>query len=195
MGLKQLPYNDMMAQFSKKLIKVTKEEEEKRINEISNCNHLFVKLREFNAEQNDNNLLIVECVHCGVTNKYCDLERVMSRYRRSLDYYVATNYHCINVEYMDNTIETRMMEEIKNSNTELNLMSDKILRSFHPGVLYRLAKMISPNADNDELFSIMQELNNIETFEEKNKLNNPSDATDLINRYNELEKGKVLIKK
>lgn len=184
MSLRELPFNDMMAQCSKRLIKISKEEEEKRINEINNCDHLFVKLRDYDTSYYDNlDLSVVECVHCGVTNKYRDLERVMQKYRRSLDYYVLTKWHYTNVEYNETTIETMMMNKIKDENQELNMMSNEVLRSFHPEVLYQIAKSINPEADNTELFEMMKKLNELETFEERNKLSNLEDATSLIERY------------
>lgn len=184
MSLRELPFNDMMAQCTKKLIKGSKEDEEKRIREIEQCNHLFVKLREqVSSSDNDADLSVIECVHCGVTNKYKDLERVMQKYRRSMDYYVLTNWHYTDVTYNDVTIETLMIDKIKDANTQLPMMSNEILRSFHPGVLYQIAKFINPNADNTELFEMMEHLNGLETFEERNKLNNISDAKDLIDRY------------
>ena len=193
MSLRELPFNDMMAQVSKKLIKVSQEEEEKRINEIRNCNHLFVKLRDFDTSTYEGlDLSVVECVHCGVTNKYKDLEYVMGKYRRSLDLYVLNKLHYTNVEYNETTIESRLMDEIKDRGVKLNMMSDNVIRTFHPGVLYQIAKMIYPEASNERLFEIMQELNKLETPEEKNKLNTLNDATDLILRYK--EENKVLKK-
>ena len=184
MSLSNLPYNDMMAQCSKRLIKISKEEEEKRIHEIENCNHLFVKIRDYDTSQYDNaDLSVVECVRCGVTNKYENLERVMEKYRRSLDYYVLTNFHYTNIEYNDVTIETVMMNKIKAQSSQLNMMSDGIIRSFHPGLLYKLATIIAPAASNDELFNIMLKLDELETFEERNKLDSVFDATDLVERY------------
>ena len=186
MSLRELPFNDIMAQCTKKLIKVSKEDEEKRINEIKNCNHLFVKLRDYNTSTYDNlDLSVVECVHCGVTNKYHDLERVMQKYRKSLDYYVLTHWHYTDVEYNEVTIESMMMDKIKDENKELNMISNEVLRSPHPGVLYKVAKMINKDAENEELFEIMKKLNQLETFEEKNKLNSVEEATDLIERYKE----------
>ena len=186
MSLVELPFNDMMAQCTKKLIKVSKEEEIKRINEIENCNHLFVKVRDYNTSYyGDLDLSAVECVHCGVTNKYRDLEKVMQKYRKSLDYYVLTHWHYTDVEYNDVTIETIMMDKIKDENQELNMMSNEVLRSFHPGVLYEIAKIINEDAENYELFEIMKKLNELETFEEKNKLNSVEEATSLIERYKE----------
>ena len=186
MSLRELPFNDMMAQVSKKLIKVSEEEKQKRINEIRNCEHLFVKLRDFDTSTYEGiDLSVVECVHCGVTNKYKDLERTMRKYQRSLEYYVLTKMHYTDVSYNDTTIESRLMDEIKGEHKELNMMSNSVIRTFHPGVLYRIANLIKPEASNEELFEIMQELNNLETPEEKTKLNSLFDATDLIERYKE----------
>ena len=186
MSLHELPYNDIMAQCSRKLIVKTKEEEQLRIDEIKNCNHLFVKLRDYNTSFYGNlDLSVIECVHCGVTNKYKDLERVLQKYRHSLDLYVLTKLHYTNVDYNETTIETVMMDKIKDENKELNMMSNEVIRSFHPGVLYQSAMIIKPDGSNFELFQIMKKLNELETFEEKNKLNSVDDASDLINRYKE----------
>ncbi len=65
------------------------------------------------------------------------------------------------------------------------MMSDGVIRSDHPGVLYRIAKIIKPEADNDELFEIMLSLHQLETTEEKKKLNSPEEADELIARYKE----------
>ncbi len=111
MSLKELPYNDLMAQCSRKLIKVSPEEDQKRIDEIENCDHLFVKLRDYDHPNLDLN--VIECVHCGVTNKYIELENTMLRYRKSLEYYVYTTFHFTNLEYKDTNIETVMMDIIK----------------------------------------------------------------------------------
>ena len=193
MSLHELPLNDMMAQVARKLIKKSPLEEEERINEIRSCNHLFVKLRDFDTSTYDGiDLSVVECVHCGVTNKYKELERVMRKYRRSLEIYVRSRLHTTNAEYNDQTIESMLMDEIKEHNGKLNLMSDEVIRTFHPGLLYRLANIINPTADDKELFGIMKELNNLETTEERNKLNNENDAIELIDRYS--EKVKVLKK-
>ena len=183
MSLGRIPLNDMLAQCSKKLVHVSDEEREKRISEINECDHLFIKLRDYDNNMGNNDLSIVECVHCGVTNKYYDLERVLAKYKKSLDYYVLTNYHYTNVKYDDATIESLMMDRLIQSHTKLNMISDKTLHTYHPGVLYKVAKIINPQASNEELFEIMQQLAEIETFEEKTKLNNIYDATDLIERY------------
>lgn len=185
--------NDMMTQCTRKLVKISDEETKKRIKEIENCDHLFVKLKE-NKEFIDNpDATIIECVNCGVTNKYFELERTMMRYRRSFEYYLVNTFHQLDIDYNDTTIESAMMIELRKKTNEFNLMSDEILRTFHPGLLYQIAKIINPSGTNEELFQIMKELNEIETTRERNKLIQVDDANELIERYYE-NKGKTLKK-
>ena len=185
--------NDMMAQCSQKLIKVSDEERENRIKEINSCHHLFVKLRERPELEEYHDSVVVECVYCGVTNKYNDLEKTLVKYRHSLEYYLLNKFHNVNIEYNDSTIESQMMEEIKKDNQKLNMLSNGIIRSFHPGLLFQLAKKICPNGTNEEIFEIMQELNELETTKEKNQLCFIDDADELVERFYE-NKGRVLKK-
>ena len=176
--------NDLMTQCSRKLIKRSQEEEKERINEIRNCNHLFVKVRErVNSYDSNADSSIIECVHCGVTNKFVDLEHTLTKYNKSLDYYVLTRYHSNDIIYNECTIETDMMNEIIRDNKPIRLMSNEIIRSLHPIVLYDIAKFLYPEASDEELFSVMKELNELETSEEKNKLCSIFDAKELIERY------------
>jgi len=177
MALRDQTYNDLMAQCSKKLIKTTIDEEQNRINDINNCHHLFVKLRD--CANND----IVECVHCGVTNKYNELENTMSKCRKSLEFYVRTNFHLKDVEFKDITIESIMMSKILENDYKLNMLSDHVIRSNHPGLLYKIAIIINPEASNEELFEIMCDLHELETPEERIKLNSIDLSDELINRY------------
>ena len=188
-----LQNNDMMAQCTRKLIKISDEETEKRVKEIENCDHLFVKLRE-NKEFIDNpDATLLDCVNCGVTNKFFELESRMMRYRRSFEYYLFNIVHKLDIDYNDTTIESTMMIKLRQKTHEFNLMSDEILRTFHPGLLYQIAKVINPSGTNEELFHIMKELNELETTKERNKLSQIDDANELIERYYE-NKGKVLKK-
>lgn len=198
MSTKESSLNDLMTQCSRKLIKLTPYEEEKRINEIKNCNHLFVKLRDYDQSSYYPNvdLAVVECVHCGVTNKFKDLEYTLSKYRKSLEYYVLTRFHYVDVEYNESTIESIMINELSNEYISNHLMSNHVLRSSHPSVLYDIAKFLNNDGSNEELFSIMIELNNLESQEEKNKINSIFDAKELIERYlDNIEEKKVFCKK
>ena len=175
--------NDMMAQCSRRLIKVSKEEEQARINEIRECKHLFVKLKDIREGDNEQNTIVVECVHCGVTNKYRDLEKTLLKYQKSLDYYIITAFHRTDFEYNSATIETLMMNEIEQSGEKIELMSNDVIRTLHPGLLYQLAKQIKPDSTNEELFIIMKELNELESNREKNQLSNIDDTDELVQRY------------
>ena len=179
MTLKEQSYNDLMAQCLKRLIKTTENEEQNRINEINNCNHLFVKLRD---SENNN---IVECVHCGVTNKYHELETTMTKCQKSLEYYVRTNLHLKDVSFNEMTIESMMMNKILENNPNISMLSDRVIRTDHPGLLYEIAKSINPDADTEELFEIMYALHELETVEEKKKLNSIEVSQELIKRYKE----------
>lgn len=184
--------NDILAQCSEKLVKLSDEEQNKRINEIRNCNHLFVKLREKNVDATEN-IAIVECVHCGVTNKYQDVEKTVIRFRKSLEYYLLTKFKKNNIEYNSETIETMMMREILNVDDNINMLSKEGIRTLHPGLLYQLAKRIHEDASDEEIFLIMQKLNDLETASEKIKLLSVDDASNLLGRYN--KQNKILIKK
>ena len=177
MSLKESTFNDLMAQCSIKLIKKNNYEELKRVNEINNCNHLFVKLRDYGDS------IVYECVHCGVTNKFRDLEVTIPKYRKSIEYFVLSKLHYTNFEFKDITTESLMMDKLDTNYINNNLMSNNVLRSFHPGLLYDIARIINDDASNEELFNIMLELNDLETLEEKKKLNTIFDAKELIERY------------
>lgn len=184
MILKDLPDNNLMAQCTRKAIKLSLEEEQERINEIRNCKHLFVKLRERDYSiYTPKDIPIIECVHCGVTNKYVNLEYTLNKFSRSRDYYVLNVYHYTDVEYNECTIETQMMNEICYNKEDIRLMSNEIVRTDHPSVLYDIAKILYPEADNEELVQVMQKLNKLETQEEKLKLSTIFDAKELIDRY------------
>ena len=184
MNLKESIINDLMAQCSSKLIKRSDEDEQKRINEINNCNHLFVKLRDYDKTEFSNiNLTVYECVHCGVTNKFMDLETTIPKYRKSAKYFILTKLHYTDFEFKNITNESIMMNGISIDYINNNLMSDKVLRSLHPGILYDIARLINEDATNEELFDIMEELHNLETIEERKKLNTIFDAKELIERY------------
>ena len=185
--------NDLMAQCSRKLIKRSLEEEKERIDEIRKCNHLFVKVRErVNSYDSNADSRIIECVHCGLTNKFMDLEHTLTKYNKSLDYYVLTRYHNNDVTYNECTIETLLMNEMIKNNEPIRLMSEGIIRSLHPIVLYDIAKFLYPEESNEELFSVMKKLDEIETSEEKTRLCSIFDAKELIERY--LAEEKVLKK-
>lgn len=194
--LNKLPNNDLLAQWSSKIqgnydydyINCRKEE-------IEQCPHLFLKLKDaeyvggFHSSDCYDDPAIVECVYCGLTNKFRKLEE---------DYF----YHKLNSYYRKPTIESIMfMETFKNGyrrggksfdNSVFNVISKEVIKTHQAGLLYKLALKINPTGTYEELFEIMKTLNELETNLEKWKLSKVEQCDDLLDRYKER---KTLIKK
>ena len=153
--------NDVWEQGRKALIPLTDKEKEQRRNEIFNCNHEFIVY--------DTN--IVECVHCGLTNKHTILE------------------HALNISQKDRTFktyETELYEEYNKNTKELNYISTIKLKSNHIKILYDLAYELASNKDdNIEIFDIMEELSNLENYTEKRYICSLDDTIWLLHRYKE----------
>ena len=62
-------------------------------------------------------------------------------------------------------------------------MSNETLCSEQLELLYKMAKKINKEASNEELFTIMKELFNLETMEEKVNLLNNDQINNLLKRY------------
>ena len=209
--LKQLPINDEFGQCMRKLRKTSIEFTLQRQEEIRRCNHLFVKLKEgeeyFGIHSTDycRTAHDVECVHCGLTNKFIKIEEIIEA--KDFDFYLSG--------HNSQTIETQMFKEIfKKSyvrggktfcNSNINLISDECLKTCHPNLLYLLAIQINPYGSYQEIFEIMKKLNLLETPQEQIRLQTVEQAKDLIERYYEslkqqnelsplLRKGRVLLK-
>ena len=177
--------NGLLAECLTKLTKISKEDMEKRLKEINNCEHLFVILKKSGNNININSD-IFECVHCGVTNKYSDIEKTALKYHNTIEYYMLHNKN--EIEYNNVTLESVMMKQIIKTGKSLNLLSEKVIRTSHPSILYQIALIINKEATNDEIYEIMYELNELETFKEKNSLLSIDDIKDLIDRYHEHHK-------
>ena len=180
--IKKLPVSDEFEQCMRNLRKVDEEIIERRKKEIRECTHLFVLLRrgektygchstDYYYDANE-----VECVHCGLTNKFNKLETILSTNYNQM--FLSFNGMLLSkTKYMKKTIESEMFEEIFGNsylrggktfnNRTLNLISDEPLLTCHPKILYRLALIINPKGNNEELFEIMKKLHLIETPQEK----------------------------
>lgn len=205
--LMKLPNNDRFAQYfgnlyyymySKSERKFIKRREE-RENEIKKCNHLFLILKNkeyvggFHSSDCGYEPSILECVHCGLTNKFEYLEETTD-----VDLYL---YHIRDHNQMFHTIETNLLHKLypdawkrggkSFDNSVFNLISDGVIATHHAGLLYKLALIINPQGTNEELFNIMSELSELETDLEKFKLNTIEQCADLLDRY---KKRKVLSK-
>jgi len=189
--LRRLPNNDLFAQFVNK--KWAEEKDirrtiysKRRIEEIENCNHLFLKLKDKeyvgtnHSSDTGDELSTLECVHCGLTNKFEFLENKLQD---------------IDTLYTNPTIETKLFHKTykdayircsKSFNENVfNLISDEVIPTNQAGLLYKLALIINPIGTNEELFSIMNTLNELETNLEKWKLRTIDQCADLLNRYDE----------
>ena len=191
MKIKDLPLNDEYAQYISSLNLPEENALIKKTNML-NCQHLFVKIKEKDnsldsslIDQNYNSIE-VECVHCGLTNKFRQLEDFFRIKQMALD------------PYRDKTLESKIFESLfKKVNLEdeslITLISNDVLETYHPGLLYRLALTLNPNANLDELFAIMNALNSLETSQERLRLKKDEQATDLLKRYKRV-KPKILTK-
>ena len=190
--LVKLPNNDNFAQCYRSLYKGHfNQYANRRKEEITNCNHLFLKLKEkeylgsFHSSDCMDEPSVLECVHCGLTNKFETLERILSQYKmifkKSLETIMFHNiYHDAwkkDGKCFDDSI--------------FNLISDGVIKTNQAGLLYKLAIVINPYGSNEELFNIMNTLNELETDLERLKLSKVEQCGDLIDRYNK-EKSKVL---
>lgn len=143
--------------------------------EIEKCDHLFLKLREgydvkgFHSTDYYHVPSTIECVKCGLTNKYSD----MSIKERLI-------YSKINDVQNQISLNKRLFKLIdKNS---INLISDEALNTNHPRVLYYLAKKISQSEENDEIFKIMKEIYALETPYEREFMKTSDEAINVYNR-------------
>ena len=178
--LVKLPNNDNFAQCFRSL---SNGYTDKRKEEIINCNHLFFKLKEkqyvgsFHSSDCEDEPSILECVHCGLTNKFEPIERVLKKYKR-LPY---------------KSLETIMFHQLyqgawqrggkRFDDSIFNLISDVVITTNQAGLLYKLALKINPEGSNEELFNIMNTLNELETDLEKWKLSKVEQCDGLIDRY------------
>lgn len=152
---------------------------EERKKQIRECNHEFVLLKEggwcggFNSSDYEYDYNIIECVHCGVTNKYEELE-----------FFIRHNPI---FPWMKSSVETEEFKLIFNKpysdRYDVNLISSQVIDSKHAKILYDVAKKIYPYASNEKIIDIMYKLNLLETDSEKMNLNTVEDAKELIIRY------------
>lgn len=139
----------------------TKEQVKIRKEQIRKCEHKFVKL------QDD----IYECLLCGVTNKFREVETQISKSIISLNLV---------------TIETEMykeLTEIEGSTDRINLISKIAINSKHARLLYEIAKLVEPNLPDEEIAKVMYILNELQNEEEKNNLASIDEAKLLIAKY------------
>ena len=187
--LNKLPNNDNLAQWCRSLINSNnKQYIKERKDEILNCNHLFLKLKDkeyigsLHSSDCYDEPAIVECVHCGLTNKFKYLEEKFEESKTTIESIM-----------FDETFKNGYRRSGKSFNDSIfNVISDNVIKTNQAKLLYKLAIIINPQGTNEELFDIMTKLNELETNLEKWKLSKVEQCEDLLDRYKER---KTLIKK
>lgn len=156
---------------------------EERKKQIRGCNHEFVLLKEggwnncggFDSSDYVYDYNVIECVHCGVTNKYEELEQILREDQVSIFPKIKLS------------VETEEFNLIFNKpysdKFDVNLISSQVIDSKHVKILYDVVKKIYPYASNQKTVDIMYKLNLLETNSEKMNLNTVEDSENLIIRY------------
>ena len=170
-----LPMNDLIAQYLRKITLQKKSVYiQNQYDKLLNCEHLFLKLQEekyigsFHSSDCYYEPAIVECVYCGLTNKFMALEKYTPK---------------------DITLESIVFLKIFQRNEKdfthsiFNLISKDILKTQQASLLYQLAILINPNAQKEELFQIMTKLNSLETDIEREKLSHICECNHILKRY------------
>lgn len=186
MKVGNLPLNDEYTQYIKSL-NTTSEDAMLKRKKMLSCQHLFVKLKERTSNLMDLNYnpVEIECVYCGLTNKHRLLE----------DFFIINQVASVPDKYR--TIEGEVYKEVFKDNNPQDLfdfISTEVLETYHPRLLYQLAKIINSQAKQSELFEIMKELNAVETEQEKLRLMKCEQSSALLERYKRTTKAKTLTK-
>lgn len=201
--------NDKLAQYLKACRNVYPEQQRKREQEVTACNHLFVLYQPsiyHHANHSSDcytDEAIIECVHCGLTNKFIDFERQLrlsgeivhvSENLKKLGFYDYLKYFpSIRIYPFENKlfekfIKEKELSEIKILGIEKPTFYQLGLEKYaikceHLGLLYKIAMQVNPNNTEEETLEVMRSLFSLETLSEKLKLENIEDASALISRY------------
>lgn len=190
--------NDLFAQYLRACRVESLEEKAKRREEVSKCQHEFVMLKpaEYHGACHSSDCEtidpVIECVHCGLTNKFIDVFFTMVR--------IGTAIHTITGNYIlkgtfsnAKPFENELFRELVDLKDILLFGTDKrplyefnsenIIASNHIGLLYNIAKQLYPDASAEELVKVMRELHLLETSVEYLKLETLENASELIERY------------
>ncbi len=160
-------------------------ETKQAIEKWRSCQHLFVEVRraEYIRGPHSSDYDIIparyECVRCGLTNRLIDTEKILDRLvvRHKLK------------KIADETAEWQHQQPII---SDENLLGKKPIKTFHPMILFDiatelcLAQKIKTTKEN--IFSIMEELCEMETPTEQLKISTPIHASALIERYKKKHK-------
>ena len=201
--------NDEFAQYCRGTMKLADSKRDELFAKWRGCKHLFVVIEEtrhigaFHSSDCETVPARVECVHCGLTNKLIKIEDVVNkspdgRFCEHYDY----NYGVVIRNHSYATEEfVRQFGWDNEGLDKQRFLSKEKFPSWHPGVLFQIARELYfskqnfsihnlPDASNnkcvndeDAIFAIMKELHENETTLEQLKISSPVHASALIERY------------
>ena len=168
---------------------------------MEECDHLFLKLRNgvdyygFHSSDCGHDPCVVKCLHCGLTNAYIEMDYISREIEEKLRW-MNPRYDAF-IKMNDKVFKRQYNHGYRRGGKSFdervfNLISNEPLYLEYPLVIYKVAKEINPNADNEELFSIMKELKSLETKEDYKEKNLEKIINTLLERYNDSKKVKVL---
>ena len=147
------------------------------------CDHLFVMIRDseysgsFHSSDCDTIPARYECVRCSLTNRLADMEDMLDR----------NDCGGILSDRKKVTDETAEWRRKPPKVSKSRLLSEEPINTAHPGVLFEIAGELclaqGIRANKPNVFKVMKELNDMETFAEKLKISTAVHASALIERY------------
>lgn len=201
--------NDLLTQYIKACnLELTDEEKKLREQEVMQCRHDFVMLKPArymgacslpNCEIEEP---VVECVHCGLTNKFTYFMEVM-RLIGNVKYneydnnnYLYLNNHKVEALPFESLLFNKLMAssyvKLYGLSTEVHphQYEQYAINSAHISVLYQVAKDLNLGSDR-EVLETMGLLHELETLQEMMQIETKDDTVALVNRY----KSKILTNK
>lgn len=164
--------------------------------QMEECQHLFLKIKEgksyygFHSSDYEHEPCVVTCLKCGLTNRFIEMNSIEKECNMMLR--CRNPYYSGFIEVNDRIFRKQYRHAWQRCGKDFdesvfNLISDEVWNVNHPMLLYNIAKIIKPEADNMEIFDIMKKLYEIETPTERVELNNIGQAQELIDRYKNIK--------
>lgn len=198
--LKSNTYDDH-AQCTRDVVVRGKQEVEQLLAKYRSCNHMFVILSKRGWHQSAifhilDNPVLIECVHCGLTNKFMLIEDTENGYPDARIH--EREEFGIKVRSRGYTTEEFVKQFGWDGNNEYldgqRYLSHDTIPSYHSGILFRIARTIyfsvrdkidtgESEGMEDAIFAIMKELHEMETPLERLKISSLVHASALIERY------------
>lgn len=177
--------NDTFAQYWRNIKPMSEDIAKRKMENMKCCNHLFVYLNGLDI-YGSKNTMTVECVHCGITNKFLQLEEFFNSNSRINPFSLPKNTKTLQSEmFMQMLKQNHCQNDQSFNEIGLKFMSEEILPTYHPGLLYQLALQIKFDASIEETFDVMKQLHALETNIEVLHLQTLEQANDLFIRYQE----------